>query len=545
MKASVIIINHDQLDLVGQCLHHLFANSQEIEKEVFVVDNASPHAKRLQDLCVEMGCHYVRNEQNLSFARCHNQVIPQATGEWILCLNDDTLPNHNKFISQLIKFAEDRPKLGVLGCKLLFPNEKIQHCGIVFNQYRQPHHYLLGSEHNDPWSEYPKQYQAVTGGCMLFKKELFIELGGFKEPSERFEYHYEDVDFCLKARRAGYEVWYTPEVSIIHYSGMTAKTKIPQAKVYEHLPKLQEEWFIDIEHDDWILDLPEDKPKIAIGICLADGCRWRFKQQMRMVEQLDYFKKNVYIIFGTSNCSQEFFDEISTWGTLNVGKYADVLMPSHTEYKDGKMASVYHNRNSIRDIFLKTPAKYLFFLDADVAIEKRTLKRLVSLAEENKVDVTAGTYFYKIEENTKPMLFSTRVKADDFRKKNLKDQVDLSSYKKDRVIGLGNFRLARDLMDGGVHEAGAAPMGCTLISRKALEQIPFEPKVCYGTEDLSWFAEAQAKGFKLLVDTGLKNFHLDANGMVYCWWNLPLEDDEYRYEVKPVKEKICIQTEQQ
>ena len=105
-------------------------------------------------------------------------------------------------------------------------------------------------------------------------------------------------------------------------------------------------------------------------------------------------------------------------------------------------------------------------------------------------------------------------------------------------MGLGNFRLAKELMDGKVHEAHAANMGCTLIPTKILREIPFKRALNYGTEDLAWFAEAIEKGYTLKVDTSLTLFHLDANGYVYCWWNLPIKEKGYKYYLKPTKEKI-------
>jgi len=79
-----------------------------------------------------------------------------------------------------------------------------------------------------------------------------------------------------------------------------------------------------------------------------------------------------------------------------------------------------------------------------------------------------------------------------------------------------------------------------MIKRKCLEAIVFNPKPLYGTEDLSWFADAQEKGYKLKVDTSLKNFHLDANGFVYCLWNMDMQDDDYVYTLKTQKKKIEV-----
>ncbi len=540
-KVSIVILNYDQLDLVTQNVANLVVSVADVPTEVILVDNGSPHPASLQALAESNKLRYVRNDVGLSFAAANNAAIAVARGEWILMLNDDTLAMDDGWLKKLVEKAESKPGLGVAGIKLIGVDGTVQHAGVYFSQYRQPHHLFMGTEANDPRTEGEREVQAVTGGCMLFRRETWERLGGLRARNERFEYHYEDVDFCLRAKAIGLSTWYFGDVSIVHYGSMTAGHVIPKGHTYDHLRALVEDHFLEIEHDDWKVDLPEGFRKVMVAIPLADSCRWRFRQLMNMVGQLDYWKRNVKIAFATANCGDDFRREISEWAKLNAGAYDDVLMPSAAEWKDGKMASVYYNRNKLRDIFLKSDCDLIFFVDADVSMERRTVRRLIEVMDAEKADAAAGTYPYKLEgSRAKPMLFATSVPRGEYVRFGFKEQVQASRQMAQRVVGLGNFRVAPEMLDGKVHEAGAVNMGCTMVSRRAMEAIPFNPKPCYGTEDLSWFADAQEKGFKLVVDTDLKLFHLDENGLVYCQWNCPPRDDAHSYPLRPAKEALDV-----
>ena len=542
MKVSIIIVTNSQKTLLDQCLAQLDASTRDFKgMEVIVVDNASPHPKFIQNLCIRYDHKYIRTSKNLSFSYANKLGIDMAEGKWLLLLNDDTVPLYDEWLNKLYDFAKKHKKAGVVGCKLLYPHDrKIQHCGVVFNQDRQPYHKLLKADHNDPRTMQAQQFQAVTFACVLINKKVYDEVGGFTHIDQKPAYHYEDIDFCFKARKAGYEVWYCPEAKVLHYSAQSYsaihKTK---ADNYKFLPAFKKKWFIEIDNDDWeTTDLPPNNPHIVIGIPLSDGSRWHFKHLMRMVDGFDYWKKQITILFGVDNCSQDFYDDISTWSQLNKHKYKAILLPQQRTYTEGKVKSVITNRNNIREKAIEIGADYIFFIDSDVSMERDTLPRLIKMCEFDGADIAAGVYFYKSRPKYKPMLFQPTQPTEKFKKLGLKKKISTSSYPKERVIGLGNFRIASDLMDGKIHQAGACHMGCTLIKINCLKEIDFRQEDCYGTEDLSWFSRAMLKGYKLLVDTGMKLFHLDADGYVYCWWNMPLKQDNYIYQLQPVKEKI-------
>ncbi len=541
VKISIIIVTNNQKDLLTQCLLHLSSNSLTFKsKEVIIVDNASPYPDYIKGLCAQHNFRYIRSDENLSFSYANELAIEQAHGKYYLLLNDDTVPSQEFWLEKFMDFTKQHPKAGVVGCKLLYPNGTLQHAGIVFNQYRQPFHRLNMTDSLDDRLKDSKQFQAVTFACVLIKRKCYEEVQGFSHIEKTPAYHYEDVDFCFKARKSGYEVWYNSDISIIHYSNSSFKAVLKsQEETFKFLPQLKQKWWVDIDHDDWeSFDLPVTSKHVVVGIPLSDGSQWIFQRLMNMVDGLYYWKKRMTIILGLDNCSPNFIQEVRAWAIANANKYADILIPEKAGYSTDKGQSIVTNRNNIRAKALEIGADYVFYIDSDVAMGRDTLQKLVTLAVKENVDITAGTYFYKTENKPKPMLFESLLPSERFKQLGMKDKINKSSSAKEKAMGLGNFKLAKHLMDGGVHEAGAVNMGCTLISRKALLEIPFTIEDCYGTEDLAWFSNAQAKGFKLLVDTSLQLFHLDQNGFIYCWWNQPIVDKGYCYKLKPVKEKV-------
>jgi len=543
-KISIIIVTHTAKEHALNCLNNLFLSAYTYEnKEVFVVDNASSYSAELKDTCDKCDYHYIVNDENLAFDLANEIAIKQSTGQYILLLNDDTLPMKDYWLEKYMKFANEHPQAGVIGARLVYPqDDTIQHAGVAFNQYRQPYHIFNKGDVNDPRILQARQFQAVTFACVMIKKECYDQIGGFTHHEKTPAYYYEDIDFCFKARNAGWEVWYNPEVIVHHYSAQSyMQTMKNQQESFKHLPEFIEKWFIEIDHDDWkMLDTPEHNPHIAIGIPLTEGSGWRFDQLMNMIKGFHYWKKNITIIFSITDSGPTFMEKVRTWAKTDGLIFKEVLMPQMADNSQNKMSSVYYNREKIRKIFLeKTDAQYLFFIDSDVAMERTTLRKLIDICEYQGADISAGTYFYKLEdERARPMLFKIAVATDDYKKMTFRGQMKLSSNYPEKNIGLGNFVFAREAMDGGVHQVHASGMGCTLIKRKCLEQIPFKAKPTYGTEDLSWFSDAYDKGYKLLVDTGLKVYHLDPNGYIYCWWQLPTRERDAIWEVTPNKREV-------
>lgn len=142
----------------------------------------------------------------------------------IIILNNDMLALTSfepfvEFIKQNNDQNNNQNKIGIIGCKLLYPNGNIQHAGIVrmrlLNRFR---HIYKWRNYDHPPTNIPKRYMAVTGACLYINRDLINKIGYL---DERYILSYEDIDYCINTRANGYEVWYIPYVQMIHYESVT------------------------------------------------------------------------------------------------------------------------------------------------------------------------------------------------------------------------------------------------------------------------------------------------------------------------------------
>ncbi len=140
----------------------------------------------------------------------------------ILLLNNDmlSLTSFEPFIDFIKeKQNENQNKVGIIGAKLLYPSLSIQHAGIVrMRLIKRFRHIYKYRDYNHPPTNLPRKYIAVTGACHYIKRDLIDTIGYFDED---YILSYEDVDYCINAQANGYDVWYVPNVIMIHYESVT------------------------------------------------------------------------------------------------------------------------------------------------------------------------------------------------------------------------------------------------------------------------------------------------------------------------------------
>ncbi|WP_298271449.1 glycosyltransferase [Geobacter sp.] len=212
-RVSIIIPLYNKVEYTRQCLEALALNTeQSLNYEVILVDNASSDgtAAYLRTLSGEVTI--VTNLRNLGFAKGCNQGGRIARGRYLVFLNNDTIP-HPGWLDALIRGVEE-DGADIVGAKLLYPNGRIQHAGVAFNEHSIGYHIFNGFPTTAPAVSRKRFMQCVTAACLLVKRELFAELGGF---DEGYVNGFEDVDFCLRAGERGRRVLYTPESVLIHF----------------------------------------------------------------------------------------------------------------------------------------------------------------------------------------------------------------------------------------------------------------------------------------------------------------------------------------
>ena len=220
---SLVIPTRDNWRLLDKCLTSLEQRTAYRPLEVLVVDNQSPEPEAVRYLAaVEgrfggIGARVVPFAEPFHFARMNNRAVHQTRGEYVLLLNDDTEAIELEWVSAMLEHAQ-RPEVGAVGAKLLFPNDRVQHAGVIVGIQGKAAHAFWGFPHDHPgywdFARVVRNYSAVTGACLMIRKSLFEEVGGF---DEAFAIAYNDIDLCLRLRERGYLVVYTPYAVLYHH----------------------------------------------------------------------------------------------------------------------------------------------------------------------------------------------------------------------------------------------------------------------------------------------------------------------------------------
>ena len=221
-SCSIIIPVFNKVELTQQCLTHLAEVTTETSYEVIVVDNDSSDgtAEFLSSLRGDI--RVITNHANLGFAKACNQGAAVAKGKYLVYLNNDTIPQLG-WLSPLVEEVESYENVAVVGSKLLYPDNTIQHAGVVFSRnLGTPYHIFQGAHESLPAVNARKEFQAVTAACMLVRKEIFEKVGAFDED---FVNGFEDVDLCLKIRQLGKKVIYQPKSCLYHLESQTSGRK--------------------------------------------------------------------------------------------------------------------------------------------------------------------------------------------------------------------------------------------------------------------------------------------------------------------------------
>lgn len=225
---SIVVPTKDKLEYLKPCILSILKKTEYQNYEIIILDTGSIENETLQfyrDMHNENRINIVNYpKKEFNFAEANTWATRYANGEYLLFLNNDTEVINNEWLTEMVRCAQIE-NVGIVGAKLLFPNNTIQHMGIVVGLRNGASHagilfpewQLMGFPFLHA-KDVRRNVSAVTGACLLIKKDIFHVVGGF---DKTFKIAFNDTDLCLKVREKGYDIIYTPFAKLIHYESVT------------------------------------------------------------------------------------------------------------------------------------------------------------------------------------------------------------------------------------------------------------------------------------------------------------------------------------
>jgi GT2 family glycosyltransferase len=212
-----VIPVHGRAGLTRQCLDTVLQEPPAVAFELIVVDDASQDDTQQVLEAYADRVRVVRLGSNAGFAGACNSGAEAARGELLVFLNNDTIPVAG-WLDTLVTYADEHEAAAVVGAKLLFPNETVQHAGVVICQDGNPRHIYAGFPAGHPAVNLSRRFQAVTAACMLVRRPVFETAEGF---DQAYRNCLEDTDLCLRIGEAGHEVHYCHESVLYHLESVS------------------------------------------------------------------------------------------------------------------------------------------------------------------------------------------------------------------------------------------------------------------------------------------------------------------------------------
>lgn len=248
-SVSVIVPTRDRADLLASCLKGLERIRYPGHLELIVVDNGSvdPAALAVLDqIKTDPRARVIPDPGPFNFSLLNNRAAAVARNEYLCFLNNDVEATDGDWLSHLVTHAL-RDGVGAVGAMLLYPSGRIQHAGVVVGLGGAAGHVQRGIEPSErrfwTWHALTREVSAVTAAVMVIRKSTFVDIGGFD--SETFPVAFNDVDLCLRLRRAGYRNLYVASVRMIHRESESRgddRAKKNAARYSRELCALQERW---------------------------------------------------------------------------------------------------------------------------------------------------------------------------------------------------------------------------------------------------------------------------------------------------------------
>lgn len=252
---SIIIISFNTEKLTRECIESIVKNTKGILYEFLVIDNASHDGsvKMLKSLSQKLPFTLIENKENIGFGLANNQGMKKATGRYLLLLNSDTFINDN-VLGEMVKWMDENPKAGISSCALKNKDGSLQGTGGYFpNLFRvfswmsfiddipylsnliKPYHPMHPKSFFYKGEEFfkkPEERDWLTGAFLFLRRQAVSDVGYFDK--DYFMY-VEEIDYAFRAKQKGWQVWFLPKWSIVHYGGASGTGELAILSEYKSL----------------------------------------------------------------------------------------------------------------------------------------------------------------------------------------------------------------------------------------------------------------------------------------------------------------------
>ena len=230
---SILIQNKDQVDSLDKCLRSIEERTDYDNYEIIIIENNSTEQKTFDyynQICNDK-IRVVYWKKEFNYSAINNFGVDQAKGEYLLLLNNDMEVISRDWMSELLGHCQ-RPEVGAVGARLYYPDDTVQHAGIIIGIGGVAGSVFVGMKRGYTGYMHRAAIQqdlsAVTAACMMIKRPVFEEAGRLEE---QLKVAFNDVDLCLKIRKNGYLIVYDPYVELYHYESKTRGAEDTKEKV--------------------------------------------------------------------------------------------------------------------------------------------------------------------------------------------------------------------------------------------------------------------------------------------------------------------------
>ena len=261
-RISIIIATRDRIDLLSRCIASIISKTSYPNYEIIVVDNESK-SDEAQEYFRNCEHRVLQFQGPFNFSALNNLAVEQTTASWLLFLNNDVEVIESEWLTIMAEHVQ-RPEVGAVGARLLYPNDTVQHAGVVLGVGGIAEHAFRHFPAEAPGVsrqlQVTRNYSSVTGACLLTRREVFEEVGGFDE--ERLPVTFSDVDLCLKMRRAGYLIVYTPFAKLYHHESASRRRSVEALET----EVMRERWPEYLERDPYYNpNLSRERADFSLG----------------------------------------------------------------------------------------------------------------------------------------------------------------------------------------------------------------------------------------------------------------------------------------